>query len=143
MLKKVSLIILYDSKSRVLLQHRDNKTKVLPGYWAFFGGSIKKNETPLSAVRREALEELNCRLGRPRLLFEQDVRISGKIVHLYIYVARYSGDKLKLKLNEGQGWGWFVKTEISGLKMARRDKKIIKCVIERIKGQECSNRGCC
>jgi len=52
MIKKIALVILYDSKKRLLLQHRSDDSKVLPGYWGFFGGNIEKGETPEKAVKR-------------------------------------------------------------------------------------------
>jgi len=61
---KVALIILYDHEKNFLLQHRTRDAAVLPDYWAFFGGGIKKGETPEDGVRREAYEELNYKLAR-------------------------------------------------------------------------------
>ncbi|HIH17265.1 MAG: 7,8-dihydro-8-oxoguanine triphosphatase [archaeon GW2011_AR6] len=59
MRRDVAVIILYDNKKRILLQHRGKNSPRLPGYWAFFGGGIEKGETPEQAVRRECKEELN------------------------------------------------------------------------------------
>lgn len=128
MVYKVSLIILYDCEKRLLLQHRTKDAKVLPNHWAFFGGGLNNGETPDTAVRREALEELNCRLQAPILVLDQDFKEGSTEGHLYVYVEPFVGDKAVLKLREGQGWGWFKESEIGKLKMVDRDRQIIRFI---------------
>lgn len=124
----VSLIILYDSEHRFLLQHRTKDAKLLPDYWAFFGGGLKKGETPDKAIRRETFEELNYVLKSPQLILERDFRENNTKGHLYIYTEQFNGDKASLKLLEGQGWGWFKKSETQQLRMTMRDRNIIKYI---------------
>ncbi len=125
-LLKAALVILYDAKKRFLLQHRSADAKVLPGYWAFFGGGIKKHETPKDAVCREALEELNYILKDPVLFAEQRFELAGRNGHMYVYFEEFSGDKSNLKLNEGQGWGWYSLPQAQGLKMIGHDRSLLE-----------------
>ena len=90
---KVVVVILYDEKGKMLLQHRTEDAPRLPGYWAFFGGSIDKGEMPEEAVRREAYEEINYKLQDPKCIFEQDVVVNDRDVHMWIFVEYFSGDK--------------------------------------------------
>jgi 8-oxo-dGTP diphosphatase len=123
---KSSNIILYDSDERLLLQHRTWDAERLPGYWAFFGGGIKEEESPESAVRREALEEIGYTPIEPLLFVQQNFRIMDDCGYMYVFIEPFNGEKVELKLQEGQGWGWFNALETDNLKMIDHDRKIIK-----------------
>jgi len=124
----VALIILYDRNKRLLLQHRTQDARIMPDYWAFFGGGIKDGETPEEAVRREAFEELNYRAKAPELVCEQDYKI-GKIKgYMYVFIEEFCDNKSDLRLQEGQGWGWFKYTEIAPLKMIEHDREVVMFV---------------
>lgn len=124
-----SIIILYDSEHKLLLQHRTKDAKIMPDYWAFFGGGLKHGETSEEAVYRETFEELNYKLKSPKLVLEQDFVEGNLEGHLYIYVELFEKKKSSLKLLEGQGWGWYNKSEICNLKMTKRDQQIIEFII--------------
>jgi len=130
----VSLIVLYDSDRKLLLQHRTLDAPILPGYWAFFGGSIEDGESPEEAVCREAREELNCELKSPELFMEQDFTIDDKMGHMYVFIHSFYGDKTGLELREGQGWGWYKATKINCLKMIGHDREMVKKISEHIGG---------
>jgi len=119
-------IILYDSDERFLLQHRSSDAERLPDYWAFFGGGIKKGESPENAVRRETFEEIGYSLIRPRLFVEQNFKIGHDHGYMYVFIEPLNGNKSELKLLEGQGWGWFSIPEIDALKMINHDREILK-----------------
>ena len=124
-LKEVSNIILYDSDKKVLLQHRTLDTAILPGYWAFFGGSIEKGENPEEAAIREAHEELNYNAKNLKLIIRLKIKLLGKelINNVFIELCK---DKSSLKLNEGQGWGWYTIDETKKLKMIPHDRKVLE-----------------
>jgi 8-oxo-dGTP pyrophosphatase MutT (NUDIX family) len=126
------VLILYDNEKKFLLQHRTDDAAIMPGYWAFFGGGIKKGETPEMAILRECREELDLELNLPHLAMEKDFKENKFYGHLYIFVAFYDGDKESLKLQEGQGWGWFGEIDMLNLKMKNRDRKIIRNVSQYI-----------
>ena len=53
-------ILLLDG--RYVLQLRDDNPAIsAPGQWSLFGGRIDEGEDPLTAVKRELMEELNLR----------------------------------------------------------------------------------
>jgi 8-oxo-dGTP diphosphatase len=121
MIRRVALILLYDDEGRILLQQRTDDAPSLPGVWAYFGGGIEPGETPEEAVRREAEEELNASLSRPRMILERVFDLDGTPIHLYVFLERYAGDKGLLELREGKGWGWFDPDQVEGLGMIPRD----------------------
>lgn len=130
----VSLIVLYDSDKKLLFQHRTPDAPTLPGYWAFFGGSIEDGESPEEAVCREAREELNCELKSPELFMERDFTIDDKMGHMYVFIHPFYGDKTGLELREGQGWGWYKATETNCLNMIGHDREMVEKISEHIGG---------
>ncbi|MBT6051483.1 MAG: NUDIX domain-containing protein [Candidatus Scalindua sp.] len=127
-MKKASVIILYDSENRQLLQHRTFDARLMPDYWAFFGGGIEKGETPEEAVCREAFEELNYNLKKPRFILEMDFKVGTVKGHVHVFIEKFFGDKSVLKLNEGQAWGWFKLQEMQSLKMIDHDRDVVEIV---------------
>lgn len=123
---KVALFILYDEKMRFLLQHRTIEAERLPGYWAFFGGSIEDGETPLEAVHRESFEELGYHLKAPELVFEQDFILENAEGHMLIYIDAFKNDESELKLHEGQDLGWYTLEEMKNLKMVEHDRRVVE-----------------
>jgi 8-oxo-dGTP pyrophosphatase MutT (NUDIX family) len=64
--RNVSVLILHNNESKVLLQHRTEDAPTFPDYWAFFGGGIEEGESAEQAVKTESLEELGYELtGHP------------------------------------------------------------------------------
>lgn len=125
---KVALIVLYDLDYRFLLQHRTKDARLLADHWAFFGGGLRRGETPLDALGREAMEELNYKIENPHLVLEQVFREGQTEGYMYVYTEEFTKDKSLLRLNEGQGWGWYNESELDGLKMIQRDKQTINLI---------------
>jgi 8-oxo-dGTP pyrophosphatase MutT (NUDIX family) len=97
-------IILYKD-GKMLLQHRSDDAPRNPGLWGLFGGGIEEGETPIEAVRRETMEELEYRLNDPRFISIEESDI--QTVHLFI--EEYDGSPLVQ--HEGKGMGWFTLDE--------------------------------
>jgi len=124
MIRNVAIIILYDNKKRILLQHRKEDAERLPVYWGFFGGGIDEGETPEEAVRRETKEELNYELGNPKLIMVQEFKGKHHDGTKYVFVEKYNPSK-KLKLCEGQGMKWVLLNETKLLKIVDHDIEVL------------------
>ena len=105
MVRNVALIILFDEKNKILLQHRTEDAPSYPGFWGFFGGGIYMDETPEQAVRREAIEELNYALLNPEFILTFDYKTDVYEGKKYYYREKCA-DKSFLKLLEGQDMRW-------------------------------------
>ena len=127
MARNVAIIILYDQDKKILLQHRAEDAERLPGYWAFFGGGIEAGETPEQAVKREALEELNYALDKPRLIMKQDFLSKDETNEKHVFVEEFDPSK-KITIGEGQNFGWFHLSEINGLKIIDHDIEVLKYI---------------
>jgi len=127
MIRNVAIIILYDDKKRILLQHRKEDAERLPGYWGFFGGGIDEGETPEEAVRRETKEELNYELGNPKLVMVQEFKGKHHDGTKYVFVEKYNPSK-KLTLYEGQGMKWVLLNETKPLKIVDHDTEVLEYI---------------
>ena len=126
MIRNVAVILLYNSKKKILLQHRSDDSPRLPGYWAFFGGGIEGNETPSQTIIREADEELGYHLRKPVLVMVQELR-RGYKGKMYVFLEPYSPSQ-KINLKEGKDLGWFSINETSELKMTDHDRDVLEYI---------------
>lgn len=129
--RNIAIIILYDSDKKILLQHRDKDAKRLPDYWAFFGGGLENDETPEEAMRREALEELNYVVKKPRLVMKQQFKGKRHEGTKYIYVEKCDNKEM-LKLQEGQNWGWFTIPKTKNLKIVDHDREVLDYIADKL-----------
>jgi 8-oxo-dGTP pyrophosphatase MutT (NUDIX family) len=126
---RVALFILKDEQGRLLLQHRTDDAKVLPGYWAFFGGHIGKDETPKAAVKREAKEELNIDLNGLKFFKRYVAQVEGVGKYeKFVFTAelKHSAEQLRKQQKEGQDLGFFSAAEIKKLKISSGDIAILQ-----------------
>ena len=130
-LKQVACIILYDKDKKVLLQHRTKYTKRLPDHWAFFGGSVKKGETPKEAAIREVKEELDFVSKNPKLVMRQEYELNGERKIKNVFVEQCDG-KDSLNLHEGQGLGWYDIDETEDLKMISHEREALYYIRDRV-----------
>jgi len=128
--KQLAGLILYDHKSRFLLQHRTDDAPNFPGCWSFFGGEVEKGETPEQAVKREALEELSYKLNNPRFLTSQRFAYEAASYVSYLFLDKYDGSELLL--GEGQGMGWFQPSEARELQMSTLGRKVFEELQQRL-----------
>jgi 8-oxo-dGTP diphosphatase len=121
--RNVSVLILYNNESKILLQHRTKDAPTFPDYWAFFGGGIEEGESAEQAVKRESLEELGYELTGPRLFTAQKFFYKGNEYTKHVFVEQYNGKALTL--GEGQAMGWFLAAETRDLMMNDHDRSVI------------------
>lgn len=120
------------SVQAVLLCKRTEDAPIHPGYWGFFGGKLKRNESPKNAVRREVNEELEAngidfrKFAMKNLCYVTIRRGSGKDSISYFYASLdIDMDELRLKRQgkvEGEGLAWFTAEEIHHLMMRPEDR---------------------
>lgn len=129
--------VLYNLANRVLMQFRDEKAPTYPCAWGFFGGGIKKNETPEEALYREIYEELRYVPKQPKMFCQfpydcsPDYNMSG-IDHYFI--EQYD-NKTRLELHEGKDMKWFSLDDLDNIKMLTIPEQIIKIIKTKISGK--------
>jgi 8-oxo-dGTP diphosphatase len=128
----VSVVILYDTEGKILLQHRTKDAPTFPNYWAFFGGSLEEGETPEQAVRRESLEELAYQLRSPLVLVEKNFVHDGSDYTMHVFTEHYDGSPITL--GEGQGFAWYFPSETEPLLMNDHDRWVIDHFLGRLRG---------
>lgn len=122
----VASLVLYDSRRRILLQHRTDDALYYPGFWAFFGGRIEEGEAPEEAVCREAIEELDFQVKSPAAFNVYDIQTKDFRLTLHVFLNPLDRPKRCLKLLEGKGWGWFAPQQLTTLKTVPHDRGILR-----------------
>ena len=125
--RDVTLIVLYNHKKQILLQHRSEDAKAWPGYWGCFGGGIEDDENLEEAVRRETKEELGYLLLKPKLILTQESKGRYNTGMRYIFIEEYD-PKQRLILGEGQDMKWLSFSEARKLKLSDTSKKVIEYI---------------
>jgi 8-oxo-dGTP diphosphatase len=123
-IRNVSVLILYNDKKEMLLQHRSKTAKRLPDYWGFFGGGIEANETPDQALARELLEELEYKVHKPTLIYEQNFTWNNDKNTKYVFIEKYDNNQ-KLIQHEGQEMRWVTSKILDNLQIVGHDLEIV------------------
>jgi 8-oxo-dGTP pyrophosphatase MutT (NUDIX family) len=122
-----------ESVQVVLLCKRTQDAPIHPGYWALFGGKLKRpDEQPKEAAKREVEEELGLILDATRLENLGELVIVARAdgtsaVQYFQYLLDYDLNKLTLRphpggIVEGEGLGWFTAEEIHHLMIRPEDR---------------------
>jgi len=100
--------IIFNEENKLLLVRRSEEDDWMAGKFALVGGGIEENEIPEECIIREAKEETNLTLKKPKLVYST---IEGN-TFLYVFVSKVSNsDKIKLN-DEHTGYVWVNSTEI-------------------------------
>jgi mutator protein MutT len=131
--RDVSVLVLYDH-NKILLQKRSKSAKRFPNLWGLFGGGVEDKETPEEALKREIYEELELKISAPKFLqkFHYELEENGEKGNVWVYVAKYNGQKLHQR--EGDGMEWVTRTDAMNLRMHSIYRKIIEGIFDGIGG---------
>ena len=129
MYNKIVLCLAYN-QSQILLQLRNIDKKIIhPGTWGFFSGSIKLNESPEIAIKRELFEELGIlSFNKLNFVFRY---YDAKTKSLY-FVYRLRLPNYKLKLREGLDFEYFKNYEILKKKKSKKIGTYFHCADKRL-----------
>lgn len=87
----------FDAQGRLLLQKRSNNKRIQPGRWdTAVGGHVACGESPLKALRREALEEIGLRDVSTAKLLDQylfESPIEREMIYCYAIQLPVSADR--------------------------------------------------
>lgn len=106
----VALLVLEDG--RYVMQLRDDIPNIFyPGHWGCFGGAVDPGESPLQALKRELVEELEFKAGRASRFtrFQYDLKRfgRGKIDRIYYEVPVTRAEFKRFVLHEGKAFRAF------------------------------------
>jgi 8-oxo-dGTP diphosphatase len=100
--------IVFNEENKLLLVKRSENDNWMAGKYALIGGGIEENEIPEECIIREAKEETNLTLKKPKLVYST---IEGS-TFLYVFVSKVTNsDKIKLN-DEHTGYVWIGKMEL-------------------------------
>src|SRR5437764_184345 len=132
--RNVSILIPYKIENKEIftyLQKREKDRKVLPGYFAFFGGKIEDGESPERAMEREIQEEMCFTPKEYTFLGKYDfIDWSTNVYFLEVY----SDFEKKVKIMEGE-YGKFLSEEeiVNEPMIIKEDKEVLRDLYLRIK----------
>jgi 8-oxo-dGTP diphosphatase len=107
-LKFACVCIVFNEENKLLLVRRSENDNWMAGKFALIGGGIEENEIPEECIIREAKEEANLTLKKPKLVYST---IEGN-TFLYVYVSKVTNsDKIKLN-DEHTGYIWVNSNDI-------------------------------
>jgi ADP-ribose pyrophosphatase YjhB (NUDIX family) len=104
-LKRFSIVeaLIYNSKGEVLLLKRSKKNSTWINKWQLPGGKVEKNESSLSAIKREIKEEssLGCAgISLDKVFcFKHKFKGLNECICLKVYSCKLSKDPLVLSLD--------------------------------------------
>ena len=108
---KLACKAIFLSGEKLLLQHRDNDSKIWsPNHWGFFGGMADLKEAPETCLIREIKEELliDCKIIKK---IHECMHEESNTKNIFFFTQ--TKDKIiNSNLKEGQDFGWFLTSEI-------------------------------
>ncbi len=137
--RNVAVLLLYNDRKEILLQHRTSDAERLPNYWAFFGGGLEDGETPEQALAREIREELEYAVRTPRLILTQKMPYRNDEGLKYVFVEQYDS-RQSLVLHEGQGMKWWRFEDMASLPIIEHDRIALAKVCEYVEQLRFPNR---
>ena len=128
-MKDISCVLMFNERNEVLLQKKDS-THTWPNVWCFFGGTIKRGESPEQAIEREIKHELDYSLADYNFIKMQEYlepEHDNKGGTAYLFSKKIlAKDISKFSLHEGAGFGFFQESELNGLYMPEWSRAFLK-----------------
>jgi 8-oxo-dGTP diphosphatase len=124
---QVVVLVLENHQDEVLLTKRHAK-KHLPNYWEFPGGKIEINETPIQALARECLEELNYCVINPIKILE--IPYTYPEIKVYLHVFYEQNNSAKVSPAEQQNMEWTNKIKLNQYKLPPANQAIIDYLLK-------------
>ncbi len=115
-----------DQSVEVLLQKRNRKARIYPGYWALFGGTLEENEGEVDCLVREVKEESGFKMN-PKFIVpitKLTIHRIGMKFQLAYYGYEINEDCIVLS-DESIGYAYFNATEINTSMIRPEDKVAI------------------
>jgi 8-oxo-dGTP diphosphatase len=107
-MKFACVCLIFNEENKLLLVRRSDNDDWMAGKFALVGGGIEENEIPEETIIREAKEETNLTLKKPKLVYST----IEENTFLYVFLAKVNNsDKIKLN-DEHTGYVWIGKMDI-------------------------------
>lgn len=90
------------------------------GFWEFPGGKVEPGESPAEAIKREILEELNCRVKVIRELWRDDTVQDDQVIRLICMETELEGERPS-ESTDHDALRWVTPSELATLGWARPD----------------------
>ena len=100
--------IIFNEENKLLLVRRSKDDEWMPDKFALVGGRCEENEIPEETIIREAKEETNLTLKKPKLVYST---IENN-TFLYVFISKVNNTN-KIKINdEHSGYVWVDSNDI-------------------------------
>lgn len=100
--------IIFNEENKLLLVRRSKDDEWMPDKFALVGGRCEENEIPEETITREAKEETNLTLKKPKLVYST---IENN-TFLYVFISKVNNTN-KIKINdEHSGYVWVDSNDI-------------------------------
>lgn len=97
---KVAIVVLIKNNTFLIAR----RTQKYQGYYEFPGGKIEPGESPLNAIKREVIEELNLDLNEFEFLFQMNNIIDQKLYELFVYMCRVDDSSIISNVHDDLKW---------------------------------------
>ncbi len=114
-----SSVILYNQDMQILFHLRDNiPTIACPNQWAIPGGHVERDESPVAAMQRELVEELDYHTPVTFWKTYDFWRTHDTLVHQYVYFSYWKDAPTTVRGFEGQAWRWMCAADLHAFPIA-------------------------
>ncbi len=132
---KVSLIVFYDNKKRILLQDREGISR-FGEEWGFFGGKIEDGETKEQSLVRETKEELDFDLQNYEYIGKVKIYHHDHMSERFLFISSLDDNFSKFKLKEGKDMKIFTIKEARKLKMVVGDNSLLDILEKKLSNKK-------